>query len=147
MICQQSSFWLSFALVELRGALYTCNSDKKGAAAALFIESKGLLQAGVFSRVCCNLLFLVLLTFLSLQHRMTFPEYILKYILLTEYIRESISCLSVFLFRIWIQIITDSRTQPDIRLHIKFLHSDLSKAAVATQEISFATSIGIENFP
>ena len=43
MICQQSSFWLSFALVELRGALYTCNSDKKGAAAALFIESKGLL--------------------------------------------------------------------------------------------------------
>lgn len=146
MICQQSSFWLSFALVELRGALYTCNSDKKGAA-ALFIESKGLLQAGVFSRVCCNLLFLVLLTFLSLQHRMTYPEYILKYILLTEYIRESISCLSVFLFRIWIQIITDSRTQPDIRLHIKFLHSDLSKAAVATQEISFATSIGIENFP
>ena len=54
MICQQSSFWLSFALVELRGALYTCNSDKGHCS----LRAKDCFRQGYFPRytAVCNLL-------------------------------------------------------------------------------------------
>ena len=147
-VVQQSSFWLSYCAVP-----YILATVTRGHCS---LRAKDCFRQGYFPRytAVCNLLcypidFSTLLIITVQDDPTQFAVDVLrnKYIKLSDTSSEEQYFLHFVHFGI--QIITDSRTtqSPDIRLHTKFLHSDLSKAAMLQRNfICNISSIGIENF-